>query len=107
MVFGCSYIVTYQTSIYSTQLLWPEGEMIRIYTERENHDGMGIRVHIEHGKGTLDLDLSAGETALKVLEKLNLYPDGHLVLRDRTPIPIDEELKDGDRIKIIKVASGG
>lgn len=42
-----------------------------------------------------------------LLESLGRYPDGHIVIRDDLPIPLTENLLDGDRIRIIQVASGG
>ncbi|MFQ5910941.1 MAG: hypothetical protein ACE5IJ_09525 [Thermoplasmata archaeon] len=42
-----------------------------------------------------------------VVSALDLKPDAHLLVRDGRPIPMDEKLENGDRIKLIRVASGG
>lgn len=42
-----------------------------------------------------------------VVSALDLKPDAYLLVRDGQPIPMDEVLKNGDRVKLIKVASGG
>lgn len=42
-----------------------------------------------------------------VVGALDLKPDAYLLVREGQPIPMDEVLKSGDRIKLIKVASGG
>ncbi|MFQ6128778.1 MAG: MoaD/ThiS family protein [Thermoplasmata archaeon] len=42
-----------------------------------------------------------------VVDALGLKPDAYLLVRDGRPIPMDESLRNGDRIKLIKVASGG
>jgi sulfur carrier protein ThiS len=54
-----------------------------------------------------DVEVADGAMCLAVLEKLNLSPDAHIVTREGDPIPIDEKLKDGEKIEIIKVVSGG
>ncbi len=51
----------------------------------------------------LDSD-ATGEDLLKVLR---LPPDAHLLVRGDIPIPIDEPLHDGERIRVIGVVSGG
>lgn len=42
-----------------------------------------------------------------VVDALDLKPDAYLLIRNGQPIPMDELLNSGDRIKLIKVASGG
>ncbi|MFQ6107596.1 MAG: hypothetical protein ACE5QF_08455 [Thermoplasmata archaeon] len=42
-----------------------------------------------------------------VVHALELKPDAHILVREGRPIPMDEELRNGERIKLIKVASGG
>jgi sulfur carrier protein ThiS len=51
--------------------------------------------------------LERGSTAADLLQLLDLLPDANIVVKDKIPIPITQALKDGDRIHIIKVASGG
>ncbi len=53
------------------------------------------------------VDLKAGARGLDLLQALRLPPDAHLLVRGDTPIPVDETLHDGDRIRVIGVASGG
>jgi sulfur carrier protein ThiS len=49
----------------------------------------------------------ASRTPAEALGRLGLPLDAHIVLRDNVPIPLDEPLGEGDRIKVIRVASGG
>ena len=51
--------------------------------------------------------LKDNATGEDLLNALKLLPDGVLVINGRHPIPYTHKLKDGDRIKIIRVASGG
>lgn len=54
-----------------------------------------------------DIEIEGGSTSEDVLKALTLLPDAHLMVRNNAPIPLDAPLRDGDSIKIIKVASGG
>ncbi len=58
-------------------------------------------------KETRVLEVGAGSKAEDAIRALGLYPDAWVPVRDDTPIPIDEELKDGDRLKLIAAVSGG
>jgi sulfur carrier protein ThiS len=42
-----------------------------------------------------------------LLKKINLKPDTIIVLSNNKPIPIDDELTDGDDLTILQVSSGG
>jgi sulfur carrier protein ThiS len=51
--------------------------------------------------------LPEGSTVEDLLSQLNLHPDSYIVTKDSKPVPITRNLEDGERLKIIKVASGG
>ena len=69
---------------------------------------MNIMVKLlPQGKDIGDVEISDGSTGLELLGKLNLAPDAHIMTREGNPIPMDEELKDGENIEIIQVISGG
>lgn len=53
------------------------------------------------------IDLKTGSTVFNLLEKMNMKPDTLIVIRNNIPIPIDDELSDGDELTIILVSSGG
>ncbi len=57
--------------------------------------------------GIADLEVDEDAICLDILDKLNLSPDAHIITREGEPIPIDDKLKDGEKIEIIKVVSGG
>ncbi len=42
-----------------------------------------------------------------IVRALDLKPDAHILVRDGSPVPMDVVLSNGDRVKLIKVASGG
>jgi sulfur carrier protein ThiS len=54
-----------------------------------------------------DIELEEGALGLDLLVKLELAPDAHIITRDKSPIPMDDELSDGEVIEIIQVVSGG
>ena len=51
--------------------------------------------------------LKEGATGEDLLHALNLLPDGVLIVNRSVPIPYTSKLKDGDKLKVIRVASGG
>ena len=59
-------------------------------------------------KGTSTIvKLPQGSKVSDVLEEMKLYADAHIVIRGKTPVPINAEVVDGERLKVLKVASGG
>jgi len=65
-----------------------------------------IKLYPENKTTALDFKVESA-TVMDVLSRLNIKPDTVVVIKDNDPIPIDEGVKDGDKLKIIKVASGG
>lgn len=53
------------------------------------------------------VDLEGRATGLDLIKALALSPDAHILVRGDVPIPIDELLTDGERVRIISVVSGG
>jgi sulfur carrier protein ThiS len=56
------------------------------------------------------INIDESGTPLDILKELELYPDEVIILSEKhfdKPIPIDTELTSGDKITIIRVASGG
>lgn len=62
---------------------------------------------VEVDRKAKEIRLPEGSTVQAMLDSLGLYPDAHIVVRGRTPVPVDSPLLDGDQLRIIKVASGG
>ena len=53
------------------------------------------------------VELGPQSTGLDLLRALGLAPDAHLLVRRDLPIPVDESLAEGDRVRVVAVASGG
>jgi sulfur carrier protein ThiS len=69
-----------------------------------------ITIDIAGKNETKILELDEPATPLDVLNAIDQYPDGVIVISKRhsdRPVPIDTILISGDRLKIIPVASGG
>ncbi len=65
---------------------------------------MEIEVEMKGRKEKIKIpDGSTGEDLLK---KLGFSPDEVIIIMNNTPIPYNEQLKEG-KIKLIRVASGG
>ena len=66
-----------------------------------------IVLTVEVDRRAKEVRLPEGSTVETVLDSLGLYPDAHIVVRGRTPVPVDSPLVNGDQLRIVKVASGG
>lgn len=58
-------------------------------------------------KETKEVELPEGASVGDALKALRLHPDAWIAVREDEPIPLDEPLRDGDRVKLIAVVSGG
>jgi len=68
---------------------------------------VNVEVHLQPSGAQHDVDLPSPARGLDLLSALGLAPDAHLLVRGDVPLPEDEELRDGDRIRVIAVVSGG
>jgi len=66
-----------------------------------------IKVKISRKNKEKEIQMKKGTTVLDLLNKLNIKPDTVVVISNKTPIPIDNDLKDKQEITIIQVFSGG
>ncbi|HIH76673.1 MAG TPA: hypothetical protein HA343_05095 [Methanomassiliicoccales archaeon] len=66
-----------------------------------------IVLTVEVDRRAKEVRLPEGSTVETVLDSLGLYPDAHIVVRGRTPVPVDSPVVNGDQLRIVKVASGG
>jgi len=56
---------------------------------------------------TKKIDIKHESKMYDVLQKINLKPDNIIILRDNTPVPVDDILTNEQELTIIQVASGG
>ena len=68
---------------------------------------MKIKVKISRTNETKEIKLENGASVQNLLKKINLKPDTIIVLNNDKPIPIDDELKNGEELTILQVSSGG
>jgi len=66
-----------------------------------------IEISVEVDRQSKSLRLPEGSTVEGLLDSLGLYIDAHIVVSGKTPVPLDQPLKGGDHLRVIKVASGG
>ena len=66
-----------------------------------------ITVKLSRTKEIKKINLQKEPIVLDMLKKINLKPDTVVVLSENKPISIDEELKDGQKLTILQVSSGG
>jgi len=68
---------------------------------------MKIKVKIVPSNITKELTIKSGSTIIEILQAMNLKPDAFIVLRDKTPIPVDDVLTKNQELELFQVASGG
>ena len=68
---------------------------------------MQIKVKISRTNETKEINIKTGSTVEDVLKKINLKPDTVIVMNKTRPIPINDEIKNIDKLTIIQVSSGG
>ena len=66
-----------------------------------------ISVTVELKGSATVVRLPQGSKVSDVLDKMKLFADAHIVLRGKTPVPINAEVVDGEKLKVLRVASGG
>jgi sulfur carrier protein ThiS len=69
--------------------------------------GKILNVEVLSNGKTTEYKLPEGSTVEDLLSKLHCHPDAFIVTKDSKPIPITRKIEDGDKVKLIKVASGG
>ena len=68
---------------------------------------MRVMVEIVPSRRQEFVELTPSARGLDLLKALHLAPDAHILFRGDAPIPVDENLVDGDRIRVVGVVSGG
>ena len=66
-----------------------------------------ISVTVEHRGSTTVVKVLEGSKVSDVLEQMKLFADAHIVIKGKMPVPLNAEVMDGERLKVLKVASGG
>jgi sulfur carrier protein ThiS len=68
-----------------------------------------VRVEVELHPGNVrkPVELPPNATGIDLVRALGLAPDVHILVRAETPIPEDEALREGERIRVVAVVSGG
>ena len=68
---------------------------------------MKVTIKISRNNEIKTIDLEKGSKIQDVLTKINMKPDTLIVMNKNKPIPIDDEVKEGDELTILQVSSGG
>jgi sulfur carrier protein len=54
-----------------------------------------------------EVELEQGATIQDLLKVLSLHPDAFIAILDDRPVPIDQQLSPGEKVKLVGVVSGG
>ena len=67
-----------------------------------------MNISVEHlGSLKKDMEFPEGSRVQDVLDHLRIIYSFVITMLNERPVPIDEELKDGDVLKVVTVVSGG
>ena len=68
---------------------------------------MKIRVKLIPQNTIQEIDIKKGSTVIDLLRMIHRRPDSVIVLKNKTPLPVDDVIPDDQELSIIQVASGG
>ena len=68
---------------------------------------MKIRVKLIPQNTIQEIDIKKGSTVIDLLRMIHRRPDSVIVLKNKTPLPVDDIIPDDQELSIIQVASGG
>lgn len=68
---------------------------------------MRLTAEVLPARQVREVDVPDPATGFSLLKALGLAPDAHLLVRGDVPIPLDEPLVNGERLRILAVVSGG
>lgn len=68
---------------------------------------MRVTAELFPARETKTVDLPDHASGYDLMQRLGLAPDAHILIRQDVPIPIDEKLVTGERLRVIAVVSGG
>jgi len=68
---------------------------------------MKIEVNLSKSNQTKKINLRKNSEVFDLLKKLDIKPHTAVVLRNKIPIPEDEQLKENDILHILQVSSSG
>ena len=68
---------------------------------------MKIKVKLIPQNTYQEIDIKKGSTVIDLLRLIHRKPDSVIVLKNKTPLPVDDVIPDNQELSIIQVASGG
>jgi sulfur carrier protein ThiS len=68
---------------------------------------MKIRVKLIPQNTSQIIDIKKGSTVIDLLRTIHRRPDSVIVLKNKTPLPVDDVILDDQELSIVQVASGG
>ena len=68
---------------------------------------MKLKINFSGSDKIKEIEINNGLLISDLLKKINLNTNKTIVLRNNTPIPIDEKIIEGEILTIIEVSSGG
>ena len=84
-----------------------EGQKVNLRLFYIDIGPMKIRVKLIPQNTYQEIDIKKGSTVIDLLRLIHRKPDSVIVLKNKTPLPVDDIIPDTQELSIIQVASGG
>jgi sulfur carrier protein ThiS len=84
-----------------------EGKKVNLRLFYIDIGSMKIRVKLIPQNTYQEIDIKKGSTIIDLLQIIHQRSDGVIVLRNKTPLPVDDLIPDNQELSILQVASGG
>ncbi len=68
---------------------------------------MKITVNLKRSKEIKNVTLEENSIIIDLLKKLKLKPDTVITMRNKIPVPVDDNLEDNDKLDILQISSSG
>jgi len=68
---------------------------------------MKITVKLQRSNEVKQIEIKPRSTVQDLLSKIDIKPDTVIIMKDNKPMPIDDEITDGEELTILQVSSGG
>ncbi len=68
---------------------------------------MKVQVTLSRTNQKKEVEIDKNSNILDLLEKIDLKPDTVVVMKDKKPVPVDDDIKDKKYLTIFHISSSG
>ena len=68
---------------------------------------MKVQVKLSRTNEIKEVEMDENSNILDLLEKIGLKPDTVVVMKDKKPVPVDDDIKEKESLTILNISSSG